>query len=83
MIFCCREATNDSFLAKITSRPILAGLRFRRLTGSSFTFAGTYLTVHVFPRGPSFTYANVWKTVFSADIAVSEKNFVDRLEIRL
>ena len=38
LIFCRREATNDSFPAKITSRPILAGLRFRRLTGSILTY---------------------------------------------
>ena len=29
LIFCSREATNDSFLAKITSRPILAGFGLR------------------------------------------------------
>ena len=33
LIFCSREATNDSFLAKITSRPILADFRLLRPTG--------------------------------------------------
>lgn len=29
LTFSCREATNDSFYAKVTSRPILAGFGLR------------------------------------------------------
>ena len=44
LIFCCREATNDSFLAKITSRAIWPGFGLQRATGSILTLAGPYLT---------------------------------------
>ena len=43
LIFCRREATYNGFYAKITSRPILAGLRFMRPTGSILTLAVSYL----------------------------------------
>ena len=39
LIFSCREATYDSFYAKITSRPILAGFGLHRTTGSILTLA--------------------------------------------
>ena len=38
LIFSCREATYDSFYAKITSRPLLAGFVIHRTTGSILTY---------------------------------------------
>ena len=43
LVFCSREATNNSFLAKTTSRALWPGFGLHRTTGSILTLVVTYL----------------------------------------
>ena len=75
LIFSCREATYDSFYAKITSRPILAGFGLHLLTGSILTYRCHLSKRGVFPRGPSSTHASVNELLCKPNVRAERRCF--------